>query len=72
MQNFAEHVSGLPRIRKHSNLDHTCRYTERFNFVRWHRTSGSFPGDGARGQNLVHFNLLVLHELTWQLLTRKH
>ena len=26
-----------------------------FNFVLWHHTSSSFPEDGARDQNLVHF-----------------
>ena len=57
MQNFDEHVSGQPLIRKHSDSDQTCRYMERFNFVQSHHTSGSFPGDGASGQNSVHFNL---------------
>ena len=53
MQIFDEHVSGQPLIRKHSDLDHTRRYMGIF--VRWHHTSGSFPGGGSRGQSLIHF-----------------
>ena len=68
MQIFDEHVSGQPLIRKHSDFDHTRRNMGRFNFVLWNHTSRSFPGDGARGQSLVHFkrkyNLYFLHELT--------
>ena len=44
MQIFDEHISGQPLIIKHSDLAHTRRYTGRF--VRWHHTSGSFPGVG--------------------------
>ena len=55
MQIFDEHVSEQPLIRKHSDFDHTRRYMGKFNFVLWHHTSDSFTGDGARGQNLVHF-----------------
>ena len=43
---FDDHISGHPLSRKHSDLD-----LGRFNFVRWHHTSGSFPGGGARGRN---------------------
>ena len=44
MQIFDDHVPGQPLIRKQSELDHTVRYMGRF--VRWHQTSGSFPGVG--------------------------
>ena len=66
MQMFDEHVSGQPLIRKQLDLDH--RYMGRFNFVRWHHTSRSFPMGGARGHNCVHFkhkyDVSVLHEYT--------
>ena len=66
MQIFDEYVSGQPLIRKHSDLDH--RYMGRFNFVRWHHTSWSFPMGGARGQKLVYlkykYDLSVLYEYT--------
>ena len=55
MQILDEHVSGQPLIRKHSYFDHTLRFMGSFNFALWHHTSGSFPGDGARGQSLVQF-----------------
>ena len=49
---FEKSISLQPLIREYSYLDH--RYPVGLAFIPRHRTPGSMPGGGARGQNLVH------------------